>query len=647
MNSLLRILALCLALPALAAEPVEPTLETLRDKELVAAWSTLPVQEEGRLKPLDTVARYRLLRFHGTRTLRFENAETKAKDKLSPMEWLLVSWFKPELAKTLPLFRVDNPDAVIEIGAQSLDKMDGVRGKYAFNDILPHRQKLMEKMQEYRQTDAKARTAVQTMILNLGVNFLDYEMMLTHWDFVRKPFGEEVKSIPADLSAKLPQPLRTSTALKPLMEYITANPGAGAPMQNPWLMSFMRGALGAMMSGNQEQSLRIFPQGDGANEQWTGPGWIIMDAVQGTAPTERQLQWLKQYEDVALAAGKAEDLKAKTKALVAEVRAADTAGAARYVEMEAGYHRADYFYYALQCFVLGLILLGIHTAVKSASVSRWMLRSIWLILGAGTVLSVIGIIIRCIIMQRPPITTLYETIIFIASSGALLGLVAEAMTRKRWGLLLCAVCGVAGFYLSIRFEEMDKQDTIQQLQAVLMTNFWLATHVPCINLGYAACMVANVLGMIYLLGRALGLVTKESGRDLTRMSYGFICAGLFLALIGTILGGIWANYSWGRFWGWDPKENGALMICLMCLITLHARLGGYVKEVGIHVCSLILGSITMFSWFGVNQLGVGLHAYGFTDGVWGNLSKYWLLQVAMLPLAWWVGRANRWKQTVA
>ena len=125
----------------------------------------------------------------------------------------------------------------------------------------------------------------------------------------------------------------------------------------------------------------------------------------------------------------------------------------------------------------------------------------------------------------------------------------------------------------------------------------------------------------------------DAARSLTRMAYGFVGAALFLSLVGTILGGIWANYSWGRFWGWDPKENGALMIVLMCLIILHARLGGYIREIGLHACNIVTGMITVFSWFGVNQLGVGLHAYGFTDGVWFWLSMFWALQCVFLLIA--------------
>jgi ABC-type transport system involved in cytochrome c biogenesis permease subunit len=153
--------------------------------------------------------------------------------------------------------------------------------------------------------------------------------------------------------------------------------------------------------------------------------------------------------------------------------------------------------------------------------------------------------------------------------------------------------------------------------------------------------------MVYFIQRLFGVIHTghDNARFMTKMAYGFIGAGLLLSLVGTVLGGIWANYSWGRFWGWDPKENGALMIVLMCLVILHARLGGYIREIGLHCCNLILGCIVIFSWFGVNQLGVGLHAYGFTDGTWPKIYGYWGSQLLLLAygltLAWLEGRVKK------
>ena len=107
---------------------------------------------------------------------------------------------------------------------------------------------------------------------------------------------------------------------------------------------------------------------------------------------------------------------------------------------------------------------------------------------------------------------------------------------------------------------------------------------------------------------------------MTRIAYGMVCFTLFFSLIGTVLGGIWANDSWGRFWGWDPKENGALMIVLWCLVLLHARMAGYLREWGLHVASVFGANIVAFSWWHVNALSTGLHSYGFIDGlgiIWG------------------------------
>src|SRR5690606_21223804 len=163
------------------------------------------------------------------------------------------------------------------------------------------------------------------------------------------------------------------------------------------------------------------------------------------------------------------------------------------------------------------------------------------------------------------------------------------------------------------------------LVAVLDTNFWLSTHVTTVTMGYAAGLLAAALAHIYIFGKRFNLKKDDPAfyKSITRMTYGVICFGFLFACVGTILGGIWANYSWGRFWGWDPKENGALMICLWGLIILHARMGGYIRDLGIAITSVIMGMIIAFSWWGVNLLGVGLHSYGFTSGIMNMLVIFW------------------------
>ena len=163
-------------------------------------------------------------------------------------------------------------------------------------------------------------------------------------------------------------------------------------------------------------------------------------------------------------------------------------------------------------------------------------------------------------------------------------------------------------------------------------------HVTTVTFGYAAGLLAAILGQVYVLGRVFGIGKNahETYAAIGRAVYGVVCFGLLLSIVGTILGGIWANDSWGRFWGWDPKENGALMICLWELMLLHLRLGGYVGNFGFSMLAVAGGALVSFSWWGVNQLSVGLHTYGFTEGIETMLNSIylWLGGVLVLGLAW-------------
>ena len=127
------------------------------------------------------------------------------------------------------------------------------------------------------------------------------------------------------------------------------------------------------------------------------------------------------------------------------------------------------------------------------------------------------------------------------------------------------------------------------------------------------------------------------------MTYGIICFALLFSFVGTVLGGIWADQSWGRFWGWDPKENGALLIVLWNAVILHARWGDYIRERGLMACAIFGNIITSLSWFGVNMLGIGLHSYGFMDQAfwalaWFIASQVVLIGLCLAPRRFWASR---------
>jgi ABC-type transport system involved in cytochrome c biogenesis permease subunit len=185
------------------------------------------------------------------------------------------------------------------------------------------------------------------------------------------------------------------------------------------------------------------------------------------------------------------------------------------------------------------------------------------------------------------------------------------------------------------------------MRAVLDSNFWLATHVTTITIGYSGMFLAGAIAIAWTLRKQFSArMNPEVSKSLSGMVYGIIAFSLFFSFIGTVLGGIWADQSWGRFWGWDPKENGALLIVLWCAIILHARWGGYARERGVMTMAIFGNVITSLSWFGVNMLGVGLHSYGFMDKAFWALSAFigtqlLLMALAMLPRQFWKGKAAR------
>ena len=244
------------------------------------------------------------------------------------------------------------------------------------------------------------------------------------------------------------------------------------------------------------------------------------------------------------------------------------------------------------------------------------------------------------IQARPPVTNLYSAAVWIGWGCVLLGLLLEYLYRNGIGTIVAAVPGFLTMLLAHHLA--GSGDTLQMMEAVLDTNFWLATHVTIVTFGYVATVVAGVIGLIYIL---LGVVTPALNRDmnkaLSQMIYGVLCFATLLSFTGTVLGGLWADYSWGRFWGWDPKENGALIIVLWNALVLHARWSGLIKQRGVAVLSVVGIMVTGWSFIGTNQLGVGLHAYGFNNTlatilVWSWAVCLGLIAMGLVPRRLWL-----------
>ena len=227
---------------------------------------------------------------------------------------------------------------------------------------------------------------------------------------------------------------------------------------------------------------------------------------------------------------------------------------------------------------------------------------------------------RILLQGRPPVTNLYSSAVFVGWAAVILGLILERMYRKGFGTAVAAAAGFAS--LIIAHHLAMEGDTMEMMRAVLDSNFWLATHVVTITIGYSGTFLAGIIAIAYTLRKHIAPdPDPATTRALVDMTYGIICFALLFSFVGTVLGGIWADQSWGRFWGWDPKENGALLIVLWNAIILHCRWGGYIREKGLMAMAIFGNIITSLSWFGVNMLGMGLHSYGFMD------QAFWALAV--------------------
>ena len=247
---------------------------------------------------------------------------------------------------------------------------------------------------------------------------------------------------------------------------------------------------------------------------------------------------------------------------------------------------------------------------------------------AGVVLHTAGILARMVIMSRPPVTNLYETFVFTSWVAVILGLALEFMKKKNIGVLTGCISGLMLLLISARYTV--EGDTMGMLVAVLDSNFWLSIHVITITVGYAGIVISGIIGHVYTLQNIVNPQEKKLLKNTFQAVYATQAFGLIFTFAGTVLGGIWADQSWGRFWGWDPKENGALLIIIWSAILFHALLAKMVKEQGFCYGSVIGVVAVALAWFGVNLLGVGLHSYGFTSGIATALLFFCLFEILFI-----------------
>ena len=641
-------------------------LQTPKDKTFgYTEFGRLPLIANGRIVPLDSLARNSLLAIREKQTLNLEPwKDWYQKPAIIPaIEWLAAVMMNPAVADEWPTFRVDNPDLISLLKLPEKDLARHFDGKhYSWRQIQPA-MAVLEHESIFIQTNTAAtdRSAYQNAVLKLNQRLSLYEQLknsvqppnVTEWP---EKLAEFEKMIPAAVAAAKSQQ-------------------AGEIFDQPMFTLFAHYIEAFQFMASWQPPLILPPNG---THDWRRMGDALLAAPRGATLDAS----IHAYVNMAgaFAANEPEKFNASVSVLLKET--APFIPRIQFLGISLGSKTpAEVFFNQMQPFYGAMviyILAGLLAVFSWFNLSEVLRRSaVWLI-ALAFVIHTIGLIYRMILEGRPPVTNLYSSAIFIGWGACLLGIILEKFHKNGIGCVVSA--GIGFITLIIAHHLALEGDTMEMMRAVLDTNFWLATHVVAVTIGYASTFVAGFLALVYILlgvfttrlksridpacatgigvgiGAATGgivgatvggMVMKKSaqlgddfGKSIARMIYGIVCFATLFSFVGTVLGGIWADQSWGRFWGWDPKENGALIIVLWNALILHLRWGGMIRERGLVVCAIGGNIVTSWSWFGVNMLGIGLHSYGFTEAAFLYLmlfvgSQLAFIALGLLPLKKW------------
>jgi len=647
---------------ALFASEIIAVMRPKKDREFhVREFGRLPALLNGRIQPFDSVGRNSLLQIRSTGDCPLEIVPGwkfwHHPKKLKATEWLLEVMTRPEDADTRSIFLIHHAELIGDLKLQDKGVENSALRYYTFDELKPVVQEIFKqvepilKREEEKHATSEQRTVFEKQLMKLYNAVTLYQRLkctlqpegADNWS---RELAEFQKNIAAARAAQLAG--QTGENLdQDLLQRINK------PYQEIEQMARFGYAL-IIPPANPEAS----------RDNWQNAGNSILEfarADQFPVPVTDFAAMATAYR-----ANNAADFNSAVDHYKDWLKSGFTKELKK-GQAEFYFNDVQAFLHATIMYIFALVLAGVAllTLTLAPTVSETLRRSAFYIIILAGLVHTFGLVFRMVLEGRPPVTNLYSSAIFIGWGAMILGLILERIYRLGIGNI---VASFAGFVtLLIAHNLALGGDTMEMLRAVLDTNFWLATHVVVVTLGYASTFVAGLLAIIYIvvgvftpllreklgergamtLGLAAGgvkgaLTMKkevaksggqiELGKALSKMVYGIVCFATLFSFTGTVLGGIWADQSWGRFWGWDPKENGALLIVLWNAIILHARWGGLVRDRGIMNLAVFGNIVTSFSWFGVNMLGIGLHSYGFMDAAFKWLVFFVATQLVIIGL---------------
>ena len=639
MKRILPLLVLILAIGYLASSLFSRRQTTEFDLE---GFGRRPVLVNGRLKPLDTVGRTSLLMLQGRQ--RVSSPLEPRPFVSSPTEWLVDVLFRPERADTYPVFKIDNTDVLSLVGkteeAIKINYPDTARRvlalfgfvpstfrRFSYNDLASKLAEIDKQAQLAAQTEAAIQSPFQKAIVDLREHLILYN--------------------------RLKQSLVPPDSANPLDDYMTfqkgLEAGVAAIRAREQKQPFDEAAANATLALGQKFEFMANmgyllavppPENNPDPNAWKPVGAVLLETIQTRQLNATAMAYagmahawrLQQFEHFNTI------VKLYRKTL--ENRYGERLDK---TDVETSFNASEPFYRSIWIYVFAFLLAVFSWLLWPVSLGR----SAFTLMTVAWIATTLGIGFRMWIEGRPPVTNLYSSALFVGWGSVGLCLVLEFIYRNAIGSAAGSMVGACT--LVIAHSLSLSGDTLEMMRAVLDSNFWLATHVVVVTIGYSATYLAGFLALIYVFrgvfSKSLDAKTADA---LNRMVYGIICFATLFSLVGTVLGGIWADQSWGRFWGWDPKENGALIIVLWNGLILHARWGGLVKARGLMSLAIFGNIVTSWSWFGTNMLGVGLHSYGFMDSAFYALLLFALSQlvaigIGSLPEHRWRSFAHRAK----
>ncbi|MBI4353755.1 MAG: cytochrome c biogenesis protein CcsA [Candidatus Omnitrophica bacterium] len=271
------------------------------------------------------------------------------------------------------------------------------------------------------------------------------------------------------------------------------------------------------------------------------------------------------------------------------------------LRLEVFYHRFNPFWAARIFYAIAILglLVALFTVKSQAAVGGLVA------FGFAAAWHLVGILMRVVIGGRPPVSNFYETMLWLPFVGVVLAFVFERIYRANVFALAASILATVTLWLS---DTVPLDASIAPVVAVLRSNLWLTIHVLTIVASYGALALAVILAHLYgiLVLRRMKPAELEA---LDLFLYRAIQVGVVLLAGGIMLGAVWANASWGRYWGWDPKETWALITLLWFLASLHGRFAGWLKGVGFALTTIAGFFLLLMTYYGVSFYLVGLHSY--------------------------------------